>query len=260
MGRQITARNLVIGDGIPKICVPVVAKNRIEIKLALKEMKGQPFDMVEWRADFFEEYNQPDKVCEVLEIIRSEMGEKPILFTFRTRREGGYRDLPTIEEYIQLNAQAADSGLADLIDVETALGDDVAFILVETAHSKGVKVIASNHDFSGTPKKEEMLLRLCKMQDMEADIVKLAVMPQCERDVLNLMDTTLTMLELHNETPVVTMAMGELGLLSRVCGSLFGSAITFGSIGTASAPGQISVKKMEQVLQVLQRPPISSAT
>ena len=46
MSRQIEVRNLVIGDGIPKICVPIVAKNRIEIKVALKEMKNQAFDMV----------------------------------------------------------------------------------------------------------------------------------------------------------------------------------------------------------------------
>ncbi len=253
MSRQIEVRNLVIGDGIPKICVPIVAKNRIEIKVALKEMKNQAFDMVEWRADYFEEYNQPEKVEEVLGIIRDELGEMPILYTFRTRKEGGYRELSSIEEYIHMNTGVITSGLADLVDVETAMGDDVAFILIETAHSNGVKVIASNHDFSGTPKKEEMLMRLCKMQELEADIVKLAVMPQCERDVLNLMDATLTMKELHDVTPVVTMAMGEMGLLSRVSGSLFGSAVTFGCIGEASAPGQIPAERLRGVLKALQR-------
>ena len=253
MSSQIEVRNLVIGDGIPKICVPIVAKNRIEIKVALKEMKNQDFDMVEWRADFFDEYNQPEKVEEMLGIIREELGEIPVLFTFRTRKEGGYRELTSIEEYIHMNNEVITGGLADLVDVETAMGDDVAFILIEAAHNSGVKVIASNHDFSGTPKKEEMLMRLCKMQELEADIVKLAVMPQCERDVLSLMDTTLTMLELHDVTPVVTMAMGEIGLLSRVSGSLFGSAITFGSIGEASAPGQIPAEKLRGVLKVLQR-------
>ena len=59
--------------------------------------------MVEWRADYFEEYNQPEKVEEVLGIIRDELGEMPILYTFRTRKEGGYRELSSIEEYIHMN-------------------------------------------------------------------------------------------------------------------------------------------------------------
>ena len=74
MSRQIEVRNLVIGDGIPKICVPIVAKNRIEIKVALKEMKNQAFDMVEWRADYWEEYNQLEKGEEVCGIFSDEVG------------------------------------------------------------------------------------------------------------------------------------------------------------------------------------------
>ena len=45
------------------------------------------------------------------------------------------------------------------------------------------------------------------MQSLGADIVKFAVMPQCERDVLTLLDATLTMKEEHSDTPVITMSM-----------------------------------------------------
>ena len=72
-----------------------------------------------------------------------------------------------------------------------------------------------------------------------ADIVKYAVTPQCARDVLTLLDATLTMQEEHNETPVITMSMGGQGAVSRVCGSVFGSSITFGTAGNSSAPGQL---------------------
>ncbi len=93
--------------------------------------------------------------------------------------------------------------------------------------------------------------RLCKMQEMEADIAKLAVMPRTERDVLTLLDATLAMKELHQDTPIVTMAMGELGVISRLAGQLFGSAITFGSVGEVSAPGQIPVEKLYEFLKDL---------
>lgn len=128
--------------------------------------------------------------------------------------------------------------------------DDIAFMLVEAAHENNVKVVASNHDFEKTPKKEEILMRLCKMQEMEADIVKIAVMPKTERDVLVLLDATLAMKELHRNTPVVTMAMGKKGLISRLVGQMFGSAITFGSVGAASAPGQIPAEALRTLLQV----------
>ena len=89
------------------------------------------------------------------------------------------------------------------------------------------------------------------MQEMEADIVKMAVMPREERDVLTLLDATLTMKELHAVTPVVTMAMGELGLVSRLTGKIFGSAITFGSVGMASAPGQIPTERLKAALELI---------
>ena len=47
------------------------------------------------------------------------------------------------------------------------------------------------------------------MQSLGADIVKFAVMPQCERDVLTLLDATLTMKEEHSDTPVITMSMSH---------------------------------------------------
>lgn len=50
--------------------------------------------------------------------------------------------------------------------------------------------------------------------------------------------------------PVVTMSMGQLGLVSRLCGQQFGSAITFGLAGEASAPGQIDADSLHAVLKL----------
>lgn len=249
MGAVVEIRNMKIGEGSPKICVPITAAALEGIRKAAEEIKKYPFDMVEWRADFFDELLNPQKVKEVLTMLRDTLGEAPLLFTVRTKAEGGNIRMDA-EEYLQVNSQAIATGLIDMVDVEIFRGDDIVFMLVESAHSKGIKVVASNHDFEKTPKKEEILIRLCKMQELEADIVKIAVMPKSERDVLTLLDATLTMKELHKSTPVVTMAMGKLGLVSRLTGQLFGSAITFGSVGAASAPGQIPAEKLQELLKV----------
>lgn len=249
MGAVVEIRNVKIGEGVPKICVPIIAAEKEEIRAAAEELKSHPFDMVEWRADFFKDLSEKDKVQEVLKMLREILGGVPLLFTVRTRAEGGNVRMDA-EEYLQVNFQAIHTGLIDLVDVEILQGDDIAFMLVEAAHEKNIKVVASNHDFEKTPKKEEMLSRLCKMQELEADIAKIAVMPKTERDVLVLLDATLAMKELHRSTPVVTMAMGKLGLVSRLTGQLFGSAITFGSVGGASAPGQIPVEKLQELLEI----------
>ncbi|MDE6908071.1 type I 3-dehydroquinate dehydratase [Hominisplanchenecus murintestinalis] len=250
MSAIVEIRNVKIGEGTPKICVPLTASTRESICTSAEALKGHPFDMVEWRADFFEELLDPQAVNETLQELREILGDIPLLFTVRTKEEGGNVRLDA-ETYLGVNIRAMRTGLPDLVDAEIFRGDDITYMMVEAAHGQGMKVIASNHDFSRTPKKEELMRRLCKMQEMEADIAKLAVMPRTERDVLTLLDATLAMKELHQDTPIVTMAMGELGVISRLAGQLFGSAITFGSVGEVSAPGQIPVEKLYEFLKDL---------
>ena len=87
------------------------------------------------------------------------------------------------------------------------------------------------------------------MQELGADIVKYAVMPTRERDVLTLLDATLTMKEEHPKTPVITMSMGRLGAISRISGELFGSCLTFATAGNASAPGQLPAAVVKEMLE-----------
>ena len=114
-----------------------------------------------------------------------------------------------------------------------------------------MKVIASNHDFDKTPCQAELVARLKKMQEVGADILKTAVMPNSKKDVLTLLAATEEMATNYAEVPIVTMSMSKLGLISRVAGELFGSAITFGAAEKASAPGQIPAGELSEVLHIL---------
>ena len=84
-----------------------------------------------------------------------------------------------------------------------------------------------------------------------ADLPKVAVMPRCRTDVLELLAATAEMADLHPETPVITMSMGALGAVSRLAGEAFGSAMTFANPGQASAPGQVSLDVVNTVLDAL---------
>ena len=75
-------------------------------------------------------------------------------------------------------------------------------------------------------------------------------MPQCRKDVLTLLRATLEMAQEYADRPIITMSMAKNGVISRLCGEVFGSALTFGAAGRISAPGQIEVEKLRGVLEI----------
>ena len=243
----VKVRNIEIGAGIPKICVPIVGVTREEILAAAENIKSTKADVVEWRVDWYEDIFDFVKTEATMQALREVIGEMPILFTFRTSKEGGEKEIET-ETYVELNQNAAKTGLIDLVD-----GDEAVKAVVETAHANGVKVIASNHDFHKTPAKEEIVFRLRKMQDLGADIPKIAVMPQNKKDVLTLLAATEEMASEYADRPIITMSMSGTGVISRLCGEVFGSALTFGAVGKVSAPGQMGIEDLTTVLGLLHK-------
>ena len=248
--RVVDINGLRIGEGQPKICIPVVAENIEEIKKQSARIMYTPADMVEWRVDFLRRSDDPASVKVALDKLKEQLSEKPVLFTFRTGAEGGQKDISP-KDYAALCRTAIDTGNIELIDLEFMLGRDIIEPLIKRAHEKGVKVILSNHDFHKTPPAEEMADRLLKMKEMGGDIAKIAVMPQCEKDVLALLQATDTARHADNPIPLITISMGPLGLVTRMSGELFGSSVTFASAGKGSAPGQIDADDLDRTLITL---------
>lgn len=134
------------------------------------------------------------------------------------------------------------------MDVELSAGEQTVKELIRTAHDYGVKVLVSSHDFGKTPPREELVRTMIRMQELGADMAKVAVMPRSREDVLTLLSATLEMYEHHARIPLVTMSMSRMGLISRLTGQLLGSAMTFGAAARTSAPGQIGVEELNRVL------------
>lgn len=251
MGSIVKVRSVKLGEGIPKIAVPFVGCNEEEIMEEIAGVKTTEFDIVEWRVDYYKYVENVEKVKNLLQKMRKGLSDIPILVTFRTAGEGGKREID-LEYYIELNKEIAATGNADMIDVELfAAEDKVVRKIVEELHKYNVKVIISNHDFHKTPDKDELVSRMCKMQQLGADIAKIAVMPCSEKDVLELLSATCEMKCRHNDTPIITMSMGTLGVITRLAGETFGSALTFGSAKAASAPGQLEANELCKVLKFI---------
>ncbi len=244
----VKIRELSIGEGIPKVCVPIVEKTKEDILQSAREIYKSVADLAEWRADWFEDVFEIEAVQDVLKGLREILKEKPLLFTFRTKEEGGEKEIST-KQYVELNETVLKTGDIDLIDVEVLSQPDAMTMLLEIAHEQDVKVIGSNHDFDKTPPREEIVRRLSLMQEAGTDIAKIAVMPQKEEDVRVLLEATKEANMKQGGCPVVAISMSSMGVISRLSGEKFGSAITFGTLQRASAPGQIHVNELKKELE-----------
>ena len=246
----VTIRGCCIGAGRPKIIIPIVEHTEAAILETAAQFSTLRADCVEWRVDLFEGAKDLGAIAHCAAKLRVALKDKLLLVTFRTKAEGGHAAL-THEEYLRFIRTVLDTDCADLIDIEFfTAGADLPQLIAD-AHTAGAAVVCSSHDFLKTPPKAELVSRMVQMQQAGADLPKLAVMPQSRADVLELLSATAEMADNHPETPVITMSMGALGAVSRLCGEALGSAMTFANPGQASAPGQVSLDVVNEVLDAL---------
>lgn len=245
--KTVNVKGIEFGAGIPKIAVPIVGSSLHALLGELAAIKNLPVDLVEWRADYYGNECKPQELADAAAVIRDRISDLPFLFTFRNKREGGQKDISR-SAYETLNKTLIQSGAIDLVDVELSIGEERAASTIETAHTHGVKVIMSSHDFQKTPSSATIIKRLQKMQELNADMTKIAVMPTTSSDVLTLLQATDQMKTIYADRPFITMSMSGTGVISRLTGELFGSALTFGSAKEASAPGQIDARHLNELL------------
>ncbi len=243
----ITIKGMEIGAGAPKTIVSVMGKTLDECLSIIEEGKAAGVECFEWRADFNDARTDIRAMVEQGRALSAALPDHPLLFTFRSESQGG-NDTFDVDSYVALNRALIESGSLDLVDIETWIGDGAVRDLVECAHRHGVVAVVSYHNFAGTPSKEWMVGLMTHMLDLGADIPKCAVMALGSRDVLELLGATEEVKRLHTAGPVLTMAMGREGSISRLAGEFFGSDLTFCSLAESSAPGQVDVCTARKIM------------
>jgi len=238
-------RDVALGSGRPKIMVSVTepdATGAIAAAKHLAEIDG--VDLVEFRIDHLDRGDDPGTVAGILPDVADAAGAKPLVVTFRTRDQGGEKAI-TPSAYAELYAALLTTGRGDAFDMQAALLSDPEVVAVQARlQAAGRKVILSHHDFHQTPSVDTMIVLLQHQQELGADICKLAVMPKDQGDVLRLLEATWRMRSAYADRPLITMSMRDIGAVSRLTGEVFGSALSFGAVGSGSAPGQIPVSKL----------------
>lgn len=251
LSTPLRIRGIQFGGAKPLFCIPLVPADLNSLTdEARVAMQLEP-DLVEWRADFFRDAT-PDALVGAARRLRDLILDTPLIFTLRVRHEGGAQDQSQPLRSRLIDAVLR-SGAVDVIDLE--LANEAQFLdpLMASARERGVRVLLAMHNFSETPSNAALLGRIREMESLGADIAKVAVMPQSHDDVLRVFQVTSAAHREFPHLPLVTMAMGSMGVVSRVAGFLYGSAMAFAVGQTASAPGQIPIADARRMTALLNR-------
>lgn len=248
--KTVRVKGLKIGGDRTAICLPLVAESDYELLLQAAELKKMKPDLIEWRVDYYENCGDREKVLSALSDLSHVLDEIPIIFTLRTVNEGGKANISeeTRKEVIE---ESVESGLVDLVDIEISNPSEFIEDIRDITLANDTKIIFSYHNFEFTPEEDEIRRMLAKGQELDGDIVKVALMPKSKSDVLSLMnavDKTGSKLNI----PVIAISMGELGKITRIACKSIGSAVTFATGIGMSAPGQISFNEIKSILYTLE--------
>ncbi|MFU2182402.1 type I 3-dehydroquinate dehydratase [Streptococcus pluranimalium] len=223
-----------------RIVTPIMPRNVEEIKALDSEHLAEA-DLIEWRAD----YLSKDAIVALAPMVFEKCQGKEVIFTIRTSREGGQLEIAA-QDYVDVIKEIASRHEPTYIDFEY-----YSYSSVYQQISDFPNLILSYHNFDETPENYRDLMS--GLVQLSPAVVKMAVMPQTEQDVLDVMAYTRHFKDQHQDQIFATIAMGELGKLTRIAGRISGSSWTFASLDESSAPGQLSVAVTRQFLENLER-------
>jgi 3-dehydroquinate dehydratase-1 len=242
----------VAGGAFPLICTPLVGRTHDAVMGELAEVLPKQPDILEWRADFYAALGDTAAVLETARSLQAAAGGVPILFTRRKASEGGERVAVSEAAVVELYVHVCKSSTMDAVDYETSNPRADFSRIRDAARANDVALVGSYHNFQATPDKAALEAKFSLAQELGADVAKVAVMPKSPDDVLTLLAATRAASE-SLPIPVISMSMAGLGAISRICGAVYGSALTFAVGKSASAPGQIPIDELRAALATVRK-------
>jgi 3-dehydroquinate dehydratase-1 len=193
-------------------------------------------DLLEWRLDV----TRDPEVETVLP-----QSPLPVIATVRSVEQGGHFS-GTRQEQLRLLIRAATSG-SSYVDWEFRQGEPLSDELSVMRE----RVILSYHDFEQTPADRELESLFDQMAALSTGVVKVVTLAQRMEDNISLLN--LIGRGRNRGIEVVAFCLGPLGRISRLACLLMGGAFTYAALesGAEAAPGQLTLAKMRQLLELL---------
>ncbi len=192
-------------------------------------------------ADLFEVRGDLGPDLDLLTLVRARA--RPLLYACHPVSEGGRWDDADTKGRRLLLQEAVKRGF-DYVDVEYRSG-----LLNVAAEKAGRGLIVSHHDLEGVPDDLDGLY--AGMAEMGADVVKIAVTPRSVADVGRLVVFAQDRAR-GSGPPLVPIALGPLGLVTRILGGRWGAPFTYACAGPGqeAGPGQLPATVLADLYRV----------
>ncbi len=232
---------------VPAVCASIIEHSVEEFLRSVRHVEGA--DFIEIRADGLKVNSPREYLPETRRLLNNvrAQSELPVLLTVRNEKEGG---VFAGSESERARVLMESMKLVDSIDIELRMQSDMRDEIVKEARKNRVDIIISYHDFNSTPEIETLLSILEEEESEGATIAKVAVKANSEKDVLVLLNMLQEAKERIN-IPVIGISLGRDGRISRVAAPLLGSIATYGYVNRETAPGQIEVKKLKEIIELM---------
>lgn len=240
---------VILGRGMPKICVPVMGKTILDIEQAALRARQAQADLIELRIDSLSEMPDAETAAAACKAVRKRAPGTALLFTLRTKRDGGAGSADE-KAYEELLCAMAESGACDAIDCELSIGAQAFSRIAARAKAAGTALVGSSHEFGEIGDMQRAADWLLAQQALGADVCKAAVMTKTNVQAL---EAALMFARVKQQLsiPMIGIAMGPDGAITRIAGACMGSCLTFGTAGEASAPGQIDARRLRDALTIV---------
>ena len=222
---------------IPRIVAVIVDGENTK---AIAAAKKNGADLLELRIDCFKRQDT-DYIRKIIKDVRAE--KLPVIATIRSKAEGGRRNMKDAE---RLRIFKAIMPLVDAVDIELS-SKKILNGVIKEAHRFKKRVIVSYHDFRNTPAEGQLNTIIKNSRKAGGDIVKIAAFAKDKRDIITLASLNIS----HND--IITIAMGRLGIVSRLFFPMLGSLLTYCSVTKSSAPGQMPLKTAAKLLKEIRK-------
>ncbi|MGA8027560.1 MAG: shikimate dehydrogenase [Bryobacteraceae bacterium] len=220
---------------LPRICVALGLPTASQLSRAAEREYKDGSTFFEFRLDHL-----PDP-CAAIELIRNfrrKFSDAHIIATCRHKQNHG-RYPGTVEQQVAILEAAGGAGATGMdLEIESAeQAKSAAPALRQTA-----PLFISYHNFQHTPSLEGVLRR---MHRIPADAYKIVTTARKPSDNTRLLQFARE----HCGSPMIALAMSEIGIAVRVLAPSLGCLYTYAAPSNAegTAPGQISVKLMRSL-------------
>jgi len=226
---------------LPRVCVAVIGADANQM-VEKAEALARDNSFLELRLDYLA---KPGLALSRIKRFTESHHGTVVIATCRRASSGG-KFKGSIASQLDILGKASAAG-CQLVDVELQTASKCKPEQLQKLRGRAA-LILSFHDFRATKKLDETLE---KMLAYPADFYKIVSTATTLSDNVAMIKFLARQGDRHS---LVSMCMGEQGIISRVLGVRAGSVFTFGaaSAGEATAPGQVPAQELRNVYRIEQ--------